>query len=159
ALRSWLARPDPALAAAERRAAALGPTAHAAMLAACDRLAAISTLLAVRAYEHSPAVWTAFGPDGYARWIEPAVGGSTAQPASRGAAVGLVVVPSAQFGAGGLETAAAWCALGRDVARTSRRLATAYFARTASVLARTDGLTRLRAWVAAGLRLYESRGW
>src|SRR5205814_1070191 len=29
----------------------------------------------------------------------------------------------------------------------------------ASVVARDDELARLRAWVAAGLRLYESRGW
>ncbi|HLY37330.1 MAG TPA: VWA domain-containing protein [Candidatus Binatia bacterium] len=156
ARRSWLARPDPALAAAERRAAALGPSAHASILGACDRLAGVSTLLAVRAYEQSPAAWSAFGSDDYARWINLAAGLATT---SREAALGLVSVPPADFGPGGVQTAAAWCGLGREVASTSRRLAAAYFARTASVVARDDGLARLRAWAAAGLRLYESRGW
>ena len=157
--RSWLARPEPALAAAERRIAALGPAAQAAILAACDRLAAISALLALRAYEQSAPAWTAFGADGHRRWTDLAADLATADPASREAALGLLAVAPSHFGPGGLDTAAAWCDLGREVGRTSRRLAAAYFERTAPVLARADGLDRLRAWVTAGLRLYESRGW
>jgi hypothetical protein len=154
--RTWLARPDPALAAAERRATALGPAAHATILAACDRLAGASTLLAVRVYEASPAAWSAFGDDDYGRWIDLA---AELAATSREAALGLAGVPPADFGPGGVGTAASWCALGREVAATSRRLAAAYFARTGSVVAQDDGLGRLRAWVTAGLRLYESRGW
>src|SRR5262249_16801140 len=157
--RSWLARSDPALAAAERRVAGLGPAAQTAILAACDRLAAISTLLALRAYEQSAAAWTAFGADGHRRWTDLAAELATAEPASREAALGLLAGAPPRFGPGGPDTAAAWCAVGREVARTSRRLGAVYFERTAPVLARADGLERLSAWVTAGLRLYESRGW
>src|SRR5262249_11927561 len=83
----------------------------------------------------------------------------TADPASREAALGLLVVAPSRFGPGGLDTAAAWCALGREVRRTSRRLAAAYFERTAPGLAGADRRDRLRASGPAGLRLDESRGW
>ena len=45
------------------------------------------------------------------------------------------------------------------MARVSRRLATTFFERTAPALRRKDGVPRLRAWVAAGLALHETRGW
>src|SRR5437867_594530 len=60
---------------------------------------------------------------------------------------------------GGPDIAAAWCDLGREVARVSRRLATTFFARTAPVLGRPDGIERLRAWVHAGLALHDTHGW
>jgi hypothetical protein len=156
--RSWLARPDPAVAAADRRAAALGPAAHAELLAAGDRLAETSALLALRAYEHAAAAWTRFGAAGFRRWWTLGAELAGGDPACREGALAYFGVAPADFGPGELETAAAWCALGREVVRVSRRLAVAFFERTAPALRRADGLGRLRAWVDAGLPLYETRG-
>jgi hypothetical protein len=157
--RSWLSRPDPAVAAADRRAAALGPAAHAQLLAAGDRLAEVSALLALRAYEHAAAAWSRFGEADFRRWWELGAELAGGEPACREGALAYFGVAPADFGPGGLDTAAAWCALGRDVARVSRRLAVAFFERTAAVLRRPEALPRLRAWVDAGLPLHETRGW
>src|SRR5437867_3997770 len=70
--RSWLSPhllADAALAEADRGAAALGPSAHATLLAACDRLGESSTLLALRAYRQAAEAWRRFGPEGTARWL------------------------------------------------------------------------------------------
>ncbi len=158
--RSWLSRhlsADPALAAADRRAAALGPAAHAALLAAGDRLAEISTLLGLRAYRHAAEAWERFGEDGAARWLALGETLATGEPACREGALAYFAVPPAALG--DLDTAAAWCDLGHQVARVSRRLAATLFERTAPLLARPDGIERLRAWAAAGLALHEARGW
>jgi len=56
--RAWLAPHDPAVAAAERRAAALGPGVHATLLAAGDGLAEVSALVALRMYGQAAAAWT-----------------------------------------------------------------------------------------------------
>jgi hypothetical protein len=154
--RAWLARPDPALAAAEREAVALGAAAHDALLAAGDRLADVSTLLAVRAWPHAPGAWRRFGGEGFARWWDL---GTTLADVSREAAIAYFAVAPRELGPGGLETAAAWCAIGHDVARVSRRLGATFFERTAPVLARADGLLRLGAWAVAGLALQDARGW
>jgi hypothetical protein len=82
-----LARHDPAVAAADRKAAALGPAAHAALLAAGDALAEISALLALRAYHHAPSAWTRFGPDGFRRWCALGVELATGDPACRDGAL------------------------------------------------------------------------
>ena len=157
--RSWLARPDPAVAAANDRAAALGPAVHAELLAAGDRLAETSALLALRAYEHAAPAWSRFGEAGFRRWWTLGHELATGEPACREGALAYFGVAPADFGRGGVDTAAAWCALGREVARVSRRLATAFLERTPSVLRRADAIPRLRAWVDAGLPLYETRGW
>src|SRR5438105_2591578 len=71
--RSWLSHhllADPALAEADRRAAALGQAAHATLLAACDRLGEISALLALRAYRHAAEAWHRLGPTDYRAWAE-----------------------------------------------------------------------------------------
>jgi nitric oxide reductase NorD protein len=160
--RSWLSlnlTADAELAAADRAAASFGPAVHARLLAAGDRLAAHSTALALVAYRQAPAVWRHFGDDGFARWL--ALGDSLAvgPPACREAALAFFAVAPAAFGPGGLDTAAAWCDLGREVVEVSRRLGGSYFERTASQLPRPDGVARLRPWVAAGLALHERRGW
>ena len=158
--RAWLARhlaDDPALAAADRRAVALGPAVHAAVLAACDRLAEVSTLLALRAYRHAAEACERFGADGAARWLALGEQLVTSEPACREGALGFFAVRPAELG--DVDGAAAWCALGREVARVSRRLATTFFERTAPALRRSDGIARLHAWVATGLALHETRGW
>src|SRR5438067_8612289 len=158
--RSWLSPhllADAALAEADRGAAALGPSAHATLLAACDRLGESSTLLALRAYRHAAEAWRRFGPEGTARWLALGEAVATGEPGCRDGGLAYFAVPPAALGS--LDTAAAWCHLGREVARVSRRLATTFFERTAPVLGRPDGIERLRAWVAAGLGLHDTRGW
>src|SRR5439155_141909 len=78
-------------------------------------------------------------------------------PACREGALAYFAVPPAALG--GPDAAAAWCDLGRAVARVSRRLAATLFERTAPVLGRPDGIERLRAWVDAGRGLHDTRGW
>jgi hypothetical protein len=158
--RSWLSQhlpADPALAEADRRAAALGPGAHATLLAVCDRLGEISTLLALRAYRHAAEAWQCFGAEGAARWLALGEAVATGESACREGALAYFAVPPAALG--GPDGAAAWCDLGRAVARVSRRLATTFFERTGPVLGRPDGIERLRAWVEAGLGLHDTRGW
>ena len=121
--RSWLSHhllADPALAEADRRAAALGQAAHATLLAACDRLGEISALLALRAYRHAAEAWRRFGPEGTARWLALGEAVATGEPACREGALAYFAVPPAALG--GPDGAAAWCDLGRAVARVSRRL-------------------------------------
>src|SRR5206468_736586 len=158
--RNWLSHhllADAALAEADRRAAALGPSAHATLLAACDRLGESSTPLALRAYRHAAEAWHRFGTEGTARWLALGEAVATGEPACREGALAYFAVPPAALG--GPDGAAAWCDLGRAVARVSRRLAATFFERTAPVLGRPDGIERLRAWVEAGLGLHDTRGW
>jgi len=154
--RSWRAHPDPALAAAERDAAALGPGPHASLVAAADALAEISTLVALTAFRQAAAAWRRFGAEGFARW---SAAGRTLAVASREAGIAYFGVAPGDFGPGGVATAEAWCAAGADVLRASRRLGGTFFERTEAVLARPDGLVRLRAWAEAGVGLQGSGGW
>ena len=152
--RSWLTMhvlADAAGAAAHADAAALGPTVHAALLAAGDRLAAISPGLAQRYYHRSALAWDVFGADGFARWV--ALGEEIAAACREGALAWFGLAPVRLVP---LAAAADWCALGLRVARTSRRLAAAYFERTVELV---GGLERLAAWVDAGLTLHDSPGW
>src|SRR5205823_1001802 len=135
--RSWLSPhllADAALGEADRGAAALGPSAHATLLAACDRLGESSTLLALRAYRHAAEAWRRFGPEGTARWLALGEAVATGEPACREGALAYFAVPPAALG--GPDAAAAWCDLGRAVARVSRRLAAPFFERTAPVRGR-----------------------
>src|SRR5881409_2522825 len=96
--RSWLSHhllADAALAEADRRAAALGPSAHATLLAACDRLGESSTLLALRAYRHAAEAWRRLGPEGTARWLALGVAVATGEPACREGALAYFAVPPA----------------------------------------------------------------
>ncbi len=150
---------DPDGAAAHAAAQALGPAVHARLLADGDRLAAVSAVLAQRFYRRAAQVWTAFGTDGFERWLALGERLATDEPLCRDGAVAFFTVSPAAFGRGGLETAAAWCALGRELAATSGKLAAIFFRSTSSLLRRADGLARLRDWVAIGGDLYGQRGW
>jgi hypothetical protein len=160
--RDWLdlhALADAGAAAADRDARALGPGVRETLLAGADRLADVSPHLAARCYRQAPAAWVRFGRDGFARWL--ALGEELARPDAAGpqGALTFFDVPPARLGPGGLETAAAWCALAGDVSRASRHLAVAFLTGSVGVLGREDAGARLRAWAAAGLWLHEAHGW
>lgn len=146
-------------AAAHAAAQALGGATHAQLLAAGDRLAAISAVLAQRFYLRAAAAWTHFGADGFARWL--ALGESLAsdEPACRDGAMAFFALAPAGFGRGGLETAAAWVGLARELAHTSPKLAAIFLRSTAALLRRADALERLRAWAVVGRGLYGQHGW
>lgn len=150
---------DPDGAAAHAAAQALGPAVHARLLADGDRLAAVSAVLAQRFYRRAAQAWTAFGEAGFARWLGLGEELATAEPTCRDGAVAFFAVAPAAFGRGGLDTAADWCALARELAATSSKLAAIFLRTTSSLLRRADGLARLRDWVAIGRDLYGQRGW
>src|SRR5436305_1824904 len=96
--RSWLSHhllADPALAEADRRAAALGQAAHATLLAACDRLGEISALLALRAYRHAAEAWHRFGAEGTGRWLALGERVATGDPVCRDGGLAYFAVPPA----------------------------------------------------------------
>jgi nitric oxide reductase NorD protein len=150
---------DRGAVAAHARGESLGRAVHDELLRTGDRLAAISVSLAQRYYCRAPAAWCRFGGDGFARWV--ALGEELAgrEPACREGAIAYFKVPPKAFGAGALDTAAAWCSLARRVADTSRKLATVFLETTPVALKRAGALARLEAWVGVGLSLYRQRGW
>ena len=82
--------------------------ARAAVVEVGERLAARSPLLAQAFAQHAVAAWRAFGPRGFARWAglgeELATRGASS---SEGAVAFFALAPRA-FGAGALDSAAAW---------------------------------------------------
>ncbi len=146
-------------AAAHAAAAALGSAAHAHLLAAGDRLAAASATLAQRYYRRAAAAWQTFGADGFERWLALGEALATREPLTRDGAVAFFGLAPSAFGRAGLDTAAAWCALGRELAATSAKLAAIFFRTTGTLLRRADALTRLHSWVEVGIDLYGQRDW
>ena len=146
-------------AAAHAAAQALGPAVHARLLEVGDRLAAASAVLAQRYYRRAAAAWTAFGAEGFARWVALGESLATDEPISRDGAMAFFNVPPAGFGRDGLATAAAWCGLGRELAGTSAKLAAIFFRSTGAALRRPAAVDRLRPWVAVGCELYGQHGW
>src|SRR6185369_5258615 len=123
------------------------------------RLATTSVALAQRYYRRAAAAWKHFGETGFARWVTLGEDLAVTEPVCREGAIAFFAVPPRSFGSGGLETAGAWWQLGREIAATSRKLAGIFLRTTSVVLKQPDGLTRLRAWAAAGISLYGQRGW
>jgi hypothetical protein len=150
---------DPAGAAAHAAAQALGPAVHARLLEAGDRLAALRAVLAQRYYRRAAAAWQAFGPDGFARWLALGEALASREPVSRDGAMAFFNVAPTGFGRGELDTAAAWCELGRALAATSPKLAAIFMRSTAALLRRPAALERLRIWVDVGRGLYGQHGW
>lgn len=153
---SWLSRnlaDDPSLAAADAAAERLGAEVCAQLRAAGDRLALQSEALAVDCYRSAAEAWTAFGPAGFARWVACGEALSAEAPSCKVCASNFFAQAPGAFGPGGADTAAAWCALGRELIDAARHLGPTFFARTASVLQQPDGLLRLHRWVRAGLEL------
>ncbi len=159
---SWLTShllADPDGAAAHGTAQSLGRDVHEELLVVGDRLAGISALLAQQYYRQAAAIRRAFGVDGFRRWVALGELLATEEPPCREGAVAFFAAPPPAFGPGGLATAAAWWELGRELTRTSRKLAATFFATTAAVLSRPDGLARLRAWIDVAVGLYTQHGW
>ena len=150
---------DPAGAAAHAAAQALGPAVHTQLLEAGDRLAGASAVLAQRYYRRAAMAWRAFGAEGFGRWLALGEALATAEPSCRDAATAFFGVSPAGFGRGGLAAAAAWCALGCEVAATSPKLAAIFFRSTAALLRKPGALERLRPWVEVGRGLYGQHGW
>jgi len=146
-------------AAAHLAAQALGSAPHAQMLAAGDRLAAVSAVLAQRYYVRAAAAWSSFGADGFARWLAFGEDLAVGDPACRDGAMAYFTLLPAAFGKGGLETAAAWCALARELAQTSPKLAATFLRTTGPLLRRPEAFGSLPAWVAVGRGLYGQHGW
>src|SRR6185369_9906698 len=146
-------------AAAHAEAQALGPSVHARLLEVGDRLAASSAVLAQRYYRRAAAAWRTFGPEGFARWLALGEALATVEPVCRDGAMAFFSVAPANFGRGELDTAAAWCALGRELASTSTKLAAIFMRGTGPLLRKPGALERLRQWVEVGRELYGHHGW
>jgi len=146
-------------AAAHAASEALGAAVHARHLQVGDRLAAASAVLAQRYYKRAAAAWSAFGADGFDRWVALGERLADGEPQCRDGAMAYFGLAPASFGRDGLVTADAWCALGRELAATSSKLAAIFFRTTGSLLRRADGLARLRHWAEIGLGLHGHQGW
>ena len=150
---------DAAGAAADAAVHALPGRAREAILEACDRLAAISVLVAQQLYRHAAVAWTHFGAGGFSQWVELGERIATSEVATREGALAFFAVAPQGFGPGGLTAAAAWRDLAERVARSSRKLSAVFLKTTAPLLVRDDGLERLREWVEVGVRLHSEHGW
>jgi nitric oxide reductase NorD protein len=163
ALRSvWLGShllDEPAGTAAHAAAEALGPSTHARLLDAGDRLAATSAVLAQRYYRRAAQAWRTFGAEGFRRWYELGASLATEEPVCREGAAAYFAIAPVAFGRDGLDAAAQWCALGRALAATSAKLAAIFFRSTAALVRRPDAMPRLERWVTAGRELYTQHGW
>ncbi|MCK6557334.1 VWA domain-containing protein [Candidatus Binatia bacterium] len=136
----------------------LGPAVHETILRAGDRLAAVSPAVAQAFYRRAPEVWLALGEADFLHWVD--LGNeflSGARP-HREAALAFFGVPAPAVAGAGLQGLQAWCAIGRRLAETSRKLSATFFGGTAALVATTDAET-LTTWVRHGLALYESVGW
>ena len=158
--RLWLSHliDDPQGVAAHEQAAALGPVIHDVLLAAGDRLANVSAMVAQQYYRHAAAAWRVFGPAGFHRWLVLGEDAAAAAPAGREGALGFFAVFPADFGSGELDAAAAWCRLGLGLAEVSPKLGGMFFQRTAAVLRQPGGITRLQRWVEGGRNLHRQYG-
>ena len=150
---------EPTGAAAHAAAQALGPGVHARLLEAGDRLAATSAVLAQRYYRRAAAVWSAFGAEGFARWLALGESLAAGDPACRDGAGAFFTLTASGFGRGRLDAATVWCDLGRELAATSPKLAALFFRGTAALLRKPGALDRLRPWVDVGRGLYGQHGW
>jgi nitric oxide reductase NorD protein len=146
-------------AAAQRDLNDINPEVRHVALVAGDRLAAVSVTLAQQCYRHAAAAWQTFGPAGFARWLALGAELATVEPACRDGAEAYFNTAPEAFGDGGVDTATAWCALGRDLLRLSRKLGGVFFRTTATVMGQTGAIDRLRQWVVVATELYREHGW
>src|SRR5262245_34156010 len=102
-------------AAAHGRAAGLGRSVQEEILAVGDRPAAVSVAVAQRYYRRAATVRSRLGADSFRRWVALGESLATDEPSCREGAVAFFAVPVARFGATGLDAAAAWCDLAREV--------------------------------------------
>jgi hypothetical protein len=129
------------------------------ILSTGDRLAAASAILAQEYFKRAAAAWKAFGPAGFARWAALGEDLATVEPSCHDGALAYCATPPQGFGAGGVETAAAWCRLGRELREVSRRLAETFFETTAALVGQPGAIERLQCWAEVASELYRQHGW
>jgi nitric oxide reductase NorD protein len=136
----------------------LGPQIHEEILAAGDRLAAVSPAVAQQFYRHAPAVWEAIGADEFERWLAFGQDLLGNEPSHRDAALAFFSVTPKAVARAGMQRLSAWCATGKRVATLSRKLSAAFFQGTAAFVDAVDSET-LGEWARHGVRLHGAAGW
>ena len=140
---------------------ALPTTARETILAAGDRLAGVSLTLAQGYCRSAPAAWHAFGACDFARWVAVGERLAVQEPISRDGAAAYFAVPPEEVARVGLDAAAAWAEIGRELSGVSRRLGSQFLTTSAPLLARLPEplVPRLRAWAEHGRGLLSREGW
>ena len=139
--------------------AALDAAARAEVLAAGDRLAATSLILAQQYCRQAPAAWR-LGRDVFRRWMERGERLATGENASREAASSYFALAPAALAEVPDTEIDLWLALARRVLHTRRRLGEIFVAESGPLLAELDRrCDRLTAWVEVGLGLAGDGDW
>ena len=139
--------------------AALDAAAREEVLAAGDRLAAVSLTLAQQYCRRAPAVRRR-GEAAFRRWLRPGEALAAEEPASREAAAAYFALDAAALAALPDADLDVWLGLARRVLGVSRRLGELFVAGSGPILAELpERGARLQAWVAVGLGLAEESSW
>jgi len=136
----------------------LGSAIHERILAAGDHLAATSAAVAQQFYRQAAAVWQALGPDDFERWLHLGDDLLTGEPSHRDAALAYFTVSPKAVATVGVPGMTAWCAVGKQVAVTSRKLGASFFEGTAAFVDELP-IEVLTEWARHGVRLHGVAGW
>ena len=159
---SWLARhleDHPELVVAERALRALGPAALAHVVEALERFARKHEVQATLAFAQAPEVWAAGGQALFTRWLQIGERLLLEPPISRAGASRYFSLPLRALRLGGLDTAEAWCALGRELTAQAPYLGRMFFEHTVPLLEHPEAVPQLRAWVQAAAPLLAEDDW
>ena len=146
-------------AAAHRAAQQLGDTTHELLLRHGDRLAGVSAVLAQQYYRQAAAAWALLGRDGFERWLRLGADLAEREPICREGAAAFFALPPRQLGSTPAATAASWCAIARDIASRSVKLASTFMKTSGDALAAPQGIAALRRWAEVGCELSHRHGW
>jgi hypothetical protein len=140
---------------------ALGGRTRETILATGDRLAGVSLTLAQAFCRVAPAAWHVFGANAFSRWVAIGERLAAEEPSSRDGATAYFTIAPHNLSVLGLELVEAWCEVGRDVLKVSRRLGTQFFLSSAPLLTTLPAPIpdRLRAWATHGSALLKTKGW
>ena len=139
--------------------AVLDDAAREEVLAAGDRLAAASLMLAQRYCRQAPAAWR-LGRNVFRRWVERGERLATGEDASREAAASYFALAPAALAEVPDPEIDLWLALVHRVLRARRRLGEIFVAESGPLLAELDrSRERLTAWVEVGLGLAGDGNW
>ena len=140
---------------------ALNPRTRETILAAGDRLAALSLTLAQAFCRNAPAAWRVFGAKGFRRWLKIGERLAGEEPVSRDGAVAYFAIDPSVLDRLGLDVVEEWAAIGRKTLQVSRRLGTRFLQTTAPLLGLlpVPPIPRLRAWATHGSTLLGVKGW
>ena len=138
---------------------ALPSEARETILTAGDRLAEVSLTLAQAFCRQAPAAWRVFGATDFGRWAALGEDLAGQEPASRDGAVAYFTIPPQSVEQLGLDRAAEWIAIGREVLRVSRRLGAQFFQASAPLFGQLPSGSHLRVWAEQGRLLLGCKGW